>query len=276
MHCCLSLGLLICLTFSCGQIQNQETQSGDAGNSSADLDEALSELIEQWKTQYQESQGTSAEFFRRTYDNAFSIECLVKGKMTWVSPDTWSIETEPVEITPAMKTAREAPDARVKRSRNGKPYDLTSDSDPSSFSFDGIVLIVNQGMENETHINVPKVNARPTEYSWLTRMCDTMILQFGDRPPVLLFASPELILERCKLTLAEEWSPGDAQARMKVRPLTDEQAASWRSADVILDTQAWKPLHVKIVCPSCNAEYVHSFRDWAEVSAKDDPKPNNQ
>jgi hypothetical protein len=77
------------------------------------------------------------------------------------------------------------------------------------------------------------------------------------------------------LRLTAEWSAGDAQARLSARPLISEQAASWKSAKVVLDTQTWKPLHIKVVEPSGTFEQIYSFSDWAEVLNEDRLQPSD-
>jgi hypothetical protein len=97
------------------------------------------------------------------------------------------VESQPVVITQAMKTAREDPDAKLRR-RNGIPYRLESGSELFSTSRDGNVLIVGEGTEKEMTLSLAKVQA--SARSWQGRIYIASILRFpgsGEEPPLLFF-----------------------------------------------------------------------------------------
>lgn len=238
--------------------------------------ETAEQLFEQWLAHRPEPEAFTAKCATRKYDFAFGVERLSTISLQWHSPDRWEVRIEPVKITDAMKSARDKPGAKVRRRQDGTPYYLESD-EHDTLSRESNVMVLGHDGEQVT-FEVEPSEAHPTEspHSWLSRLVPTEAVDLS----AFLFFQPNEVQERCVVTSLQPvvTSENSETIRFTVKPRSAKDSKQWKRADVVLDTQTWTPLHVRVVYPSDSGEEVYSFRSYQPLGSSeakgDNTKPS--
>lgn len=211
------------------------------------LSPELERLLTDWAASSQKVKRLEGDHLRRVYDLVYEVEKLSKGRFYYETPDKGRINITPVEITKLMLQQRESGEARTKKRKDGTPFELKSDQE-ECWSCDGSRVY---------ELDVAKKEARVAQLP--TDMQGQNIM---DSPlPFLFGMPPEKAKRRFEMSLIRPIDPKSGTASLHILPRLPQDAASWASADVILDLKTFLPKAVQLVDPAETKITVYSFEN---------------
>lgn len=263
---------IVLLTIGCCLCNSAER--GDAPDcpdvTSSDTSiETAEQLFEQWLAHRPEPEAFTVKCVTRSYDLAFGVERLGMTSLQWHNREHWEVRSEPLKITDAMRSARDKSGAKVRRKQDGTPYQLESIEAESYWLRESDIIVCSHDGEQLTlEIEPASLRSAESVFSWLPNwLPPTEALDW----PAFLFFQPKEVQERCVVSSIRPMaaSGGSKTVRLTFQPRSATAAGMWKRADVILDTQTWTPLHVRVVNPAESGEEVFSFRSYQPLV---DPK----
>jgi TIGR03009 family protein len=227
--------------------QDQAGQAQVPAQAGGQLTPALEQLLEHWANASSKIKRLEGTHLRRVYDSVFEVERLSEGHFYYEHPDKGRIDVTPTAITQKMIADRNAPDARVRRKQDGKPYDLVPGK-PEKWVCDGIRVF---------EIDEDKKSAQVAQLP--PNMQGASIM---DSPlPFLFGMPPEKAKERFHLSFSRPFNPQAGFAYISALPRREQDAASWSKADVILDLKTFLPLAIQLADPPGTGVTVYRFSD---------------
>lgn len=207
---------------------------------------ALMKLLQAWSQNSAGVQKLHGEHHRFVYDQVFMVEKRAVGRFYYESPSKGRIDLEPAAIAAGEKSKRVDP-------KTGQPYKLQAER-PERWICDGDkIWQINDAQKQADIFTIPESGRGQN-------MMDGPL-------PFLFGMPPKKALNRYKMDLVQQ----DAKrAILHVLPRMQMDAANWKSATVILDTQSWLPQAVKLMDPTGNLETVYTFTAF-KVNAQCDP-----
>ena len=211
------------------------------------LSPELERLLTDWAASSQKIKRLEGDHLRRVYDLVYEVEKLSQGRFYYETPDKGRINITPVEITKLMLQQRETGEARTKKRKNGTPFELKSDQE-ESWSCDGSRVY---------ELDVAKKEARVAQLP-----ADMQGKNIMDSPlPFLFGMPPEKAKRRFEMSLIRPIDPKSGTASLHLLPRLPQDAASWASADVILDLKTFLPKAVQLVDPAGTKITVYTFEN---------------
>lgn len=217
------------------------------------LSPEMEDILVEWEQKSAKIQRLEGSFVRTTYDSVFSVEKLATGKYCFQFPDKGSFEQKG---TP------------VKEGQRGVKYPATP-GPTERWVCDGIRIL----KIDEKDKSFEKVQIPPEDRGQNIR----------NSPLPFLFG---MKAEEAKLRYSFELNKvktNEQQIWLKVYPLTSQDLANYRQAEVILDRATCVPLAVKLYDPTGNTEDVYVFdkkrmsinqRNWIQWLSGDPLKPD--
>jgi len=200
------------------------------------LSPELERLLTDWAASSEKIRRLEGDHLRRVYDLVYEVEKLSQGRFYYETPDKGRINITPVEITKLMLQQRESGEARTKKRKDGMPFELKSDQE-ECWSCDGLRVY---------ELDVAKKEARVAQLP--TDMQGKNIM---DSPlPFLFGMPPEKAKRRFEMSLIRPIDPKSGTASLHILPRLPQDAASWASADVILDLKTFLPRAGQLVDPA--------------------------
>jgi len=211
------------------------------------LSPELERLLTDWAASSEKIRRLEGDHLRRVYDLVYEVEKLSQGRFYYETPDKGRINITPVEITKLMLQQRESGEARTKKRKDGMPFELKSDQE-ECWSCDGLRVY---------ELDVAKKEARVAQLP--TDMQGKNIM---DSPlPFLFGMPPEKAKRRFEMSLIRPIDPKSGTASLHILPRLPQDAASWASADVILDLKTFLPKAVQLVDPAGTKITVYTFEN---------------
>lgn len=205
----------------------------------------LEQLLREWAASSAKIQRLEGEHLRRVYDLPFEIEKLSQGRFYYETPDKGRINITPVQITAKMLAQRENGEVPTKKGKNGAPFTLKSDQE-ECWSCDGLRVY---------EIDIARKQARVAQLP-----ADLQGQNIMDSPlPFLFGMPPEKAKRRFEMSLLRPIDTASGRAYLHILPRLPQDAASWASADVILDLKTFLPSAVQLVDPAGTKITVYSF-----------------
>ncbi len=214
----------------------------NANSNEAVLPPELEELLRNWSHESSKTQTLRGTFLRFVYDKVFMVEKRSTGAVYYEAPSKGRIDIQPVKsITPGEKIEHRDPDT-------GKTVAYTLKQGAAErWICNGIsTWQINEADKQVEIFPVPPNQGR------------NMI----DGPLPFLFGMPlNEAKHRYQWSLVKDPKLPPNYVKLHVLPRLREDAANWRSAEVILDKQQYLPHAVKLVDPAGNSETTYVFND---------------
>ena len=205
----------------------------------------LEQLLRDWAASSEKINRLEGDHLRRVYDLVYEVEKLSQGRFYYETPDKGRINITPVEITAKMLQQRESGEARTKKGKDGKPFVLKSDQQ-ECWSCDGSRVY---------ELDIEQKQARVAQLP-----ADMQGKNIMDSPlPFLFGMPPEKAKRRFDISLMVPLKPDSTTASLHILPRLPPDAASWASADVILNLKTFLPVAVQLVDPAGTKITVYSF-----------------
>jgi TIGR03009 family protein len=209
------------------------------------LSPELERLLTDWAASSENIKRLEGDHLRRVYDLVYEVEKLSQGRFYYETPDKGRINITPVEITEKMLAQRKSSKVPTKKRKDGTPFELKSDQD-ECWSCDGSRVY---------ELDVAKKEARVAQLP-----ADMQGKNIMDSPlPFLFGMPPEKAKRRFEMSLMPPIDPKSGRASLHILPRLPQDAASWASADVILDLKTFLPVAVQLVDPAGTKITVYAF-----------------
>ncbi len=209
------------------------------------LSPELERLLTDWAASSQKINRLEGDHLRRVYDLVYEVEKLSQGRFYYETPDNGRINIKPVEITKKMLQQRESAEVPTKKRKDSTPFELKSDQE-ECWSCDGSRVY---------ELDVAKKQARVAQLP-----ADMQGKNIMDSPlPFLFGMPPEKAKRRFEMSLMRPIDSKSGKASLHILPRLPQDAASWASADVILDLKNFLPIAVQLVDPAGTKITVYSF-----------------
>ena len=205
----------------------------------------LEHLLSDWAASSDKIKRLEGDHLRRVYDLVYEVEKLSQGRFYYETPDKGRINITPVEITQKMLQQRKDGEVMTKKCKDGTPFELKSDQE-ECWSCDGLRVF---------ELDVVKKEARVAQLP-----VDMQGKNIMDSPlPFLFGMPPEKAKRRFEMSLIRPIDPRSGKVSLHILPRLPQDAASWASADVILDLKTFLPIAVQLVDPAGTKITVYSF-----------------
>lgn len=222
-------------------------QNGPAPAAEPRLSSEMEQLLERWASASARIERLEGEHLRRVYDSVFEVEKLSEGRFWYEAPDKGRIDVTPTKITQEMVDARQAPDAPVRRGKNGQPYELIPDQ-PEKWICDGIRVF-----EIDEEKQTALVGQLPPDMQGVSIMDSPLPFLFG--------MPPEKAKQRFRLSFSKPYDPRSPAVYIRAYPRLEQDASSWSRADVILDQRTFLPVAIQLIDTAGTGTTVYSFRN---------------
>lgn len=209
------------------------------------LSPELERLLTDWAASSENIKRLEGDHLRRVYDLVYEVEKLSQGRFYYETPDKGRINITPVEITKKMLEQRESGEVPTKKRKDGTPFELKSDQE-ECWSCDGLRVY-----ELDIQQKQARVAQLPAEMQGKNIMNSPLPFLFG--------LPPEDAKRRFEMSLIRPIDPKAGKASLHILPRLPQDAASWASADVILDLKTFLPIAVQLVDPAGTKITVYSF-----------------
>lgn len=237
-------GLAVLTLASAAELRAQQSPEADP---QSEVTPDLWRLLNDWARGSSQIRMLHGKHERHVYDSAFEVEKISRGEFWYEAPDKGRIDVQPVEVTSQMLDARNSPEAKVERRKNGEPYELKSDS-AERWICDG---------QRVFDINDPQKSARVVDLPPTLRGENIM-----NSPLPFLFGMPaQDAVKRFRMTLIRDYRPEYDVVLLEALPKWRQDADNWMKAEIFLNTKTFLPSAVKLIDPAETKRTVYTFQD---------------
>ncbi len=221
----------------------QPRPQGGAELQVQNLPPALERLLNIWSIESAKFTSLHGTHQRFVYDKVFMTEKRSVGMFYYEAPSKGRIDIQPVKVEPGSKHEHIDPDTKKKF-----VYTLKQDR-PERWICNGEqIWQVNDDAKQVEVVSIPQ------EHQGQNIMDGPLPFLFG--------MPPDKAKRRYKMAFSKDPNPRFTAPRyvqLDVWPLLRADAANWKKAEVILDTEQYLPFAVRLIDPTGNTETTYIF-----------------
>lgn len=192
----------------------------------------LESVLDNWEAKTSQINKLKGSFVKTTYDTVFSVQTMAKGEFMYEAPDKGYYTF----------LGYSDKNARVKRDKDGNPYQLQADKDEKWYCTGAEIYQINVSDRTFDKLAIPEENRGKN---------------IIDGPlPFLFGMKKEQAVRRYRLELLKS-NPN--QIWIGVKPKLQHDMTNYSEATVILDPETYLPVAVKLIDPPGTKETVHLF-----------------
>lgn len=224
-----------------GSVQLKQARPNPNALQAAPLDPKMLKVLQLWESRTAKIKRLHVKHTRRVYDSTYFVEKVSEGELYFDAPDRGRIDIRPIKPGKGQKSARMNPET-------GEPYAMEADVAEQWICDGNFIYTVNEADKVVEEMPLPG------------HMKGQNIM---DGPMPFLFGMPvEQAKRRYDLKFSQKPSSRPPnEVWLDVKPRLEHDAATWSSARLILDSETFLPLFVKMVDPIGNLETVYTFSD---------------